>query len=233
MQDSGIAAIQVVETRHSRLNPEARPIMATHSFVEFEIPEASDFTCLRGIRHDLESARCLAEELKDLLGNMWDEKLSSVHILDALMTAVLVRYCRPLSKGLYRKISERILKELTNYQYDKHKHFTNIRNEYIAHPAKSPFEEFQLISRYVEERVHEEGIYGVECQHSRVVGLSVSEVEDLIQLTTVMLRHVDCLLKVEKQKLLARVRSIPLEDLLRKEYYRYASADNVNKPRMK
>ncbi len=188
--------------------------MATHSFVAFDMPEASDFSDLTGIRYDLESARSLAEELKTTLRNILDGRFSCSNVLDALSTAVLVRYCRPFSSGVRRKsLGDDVLATLNESQRAKHEHLKAFRDKHIAHSVNA-YEENQTVARYVLERVHVEGIYAVECHHSRVIGLSSAEAQYVIELTTTMLRHVEGIIEIEKRKLLGKVRAIPLDELL-------------------
>ena len=188
--------------------------MATHTFVPFDLAEASDLADLTGIRYDLESACALAEELKSTLVDILDGGNSRPNVLDALSTAVLVRYCRPFSSGVRRKsLKDNILAVLNKNQRAKHEHLQAFRDKHIAHSVNA-YEENQPVARYVVERVHHEGVYAVECHHSRVVGLSSTEVEYVIELTTTMLRYVYRALESEKQQLLEKVRAIPLENLL-------------------
>ena len=188
--------------------------MATHSFVAFDMPEASDFADLTGIRFDLESARSLAEELKTTLRDILDGGYSRSNVLDALSTAVLVRYCRPFSSGVRRKaLGDDVLAALNESQRAKHEHLKAFRDKHIAHSVNA-YEENQTVARYVLERVRVEGVYAVECNHSRVVGLSSAEAQYVIELTTTMLRHVEGIIKIEKRKLLDKVRAIPLDELL-------------------
>lgn len=208
--------------------------MATYTFVPFNLPEASDFADLVGIRHDLESACNLAKELKCYLEHIFKQELNNMQNIDAFSTAILVRYIRPFSNGANRRLGESVLGKLNKYQRAKHDYLKAFRDKHIAHSVNA-FEEFQSVARYVEERVDVEGVYAIECQHSRVVGLSVEDVEDIIELATIMLCHLEHLLEIEKQKLLTKVRSIPLEELLSAEEFRHASSDkaDIKKPRRK
>jgi hypothetical protein len=76
------------------------------------------------------------------------------------------------------------------------------------------FEDNQPVARYWVERVKEEGITSVECNHTRVSGLSSKDVEAVIELTTAMLSYVDTRLKEEKENVLELVRNMPTEEVL-------------------
>ena len=204
--------------------------MAILAFVEFEMPEAEVFADLTGIRYDLVSARSLARKLQSVMeGGEPDYEL-----VDALTTAILVRYSRPFSGGVRRWPAEDALKELSEGQHQKHERLSDFRDKHIAHSVNA-FEENQPIARYVEGREYLEGVYSVECHHGRIVGLNSSETEGVIELTTAMIEYVDSLLGVEKEALLAKVRSISLEHLLLKRKRRTPLSPGVDirRPRRK
>ena len=204
--------------------------MAIHAFVEFEMPEAEVFSDLTGIRYDLESARSLARKFQSVM----EGKKPDYELVDALTTAILVRYSRPFSEGVRRRMTEDALDSLSEDQRRKHERFRDFRDKHIAHSVNA-FEENQPIARYVEGREHSEGVYSVECHHGRVVGLSSSETENVIELTTAMIEHVDRLLDIEKEALLAKVRSTSFEHLLSQRRNRTSLPHSVDikKPRRK
>ena len=183
--------------------------MAIHAFVEFEMPAAEVFADLTGIRYDLESARSLARKFQSV---MVGEK-PDYELVDALTTTILVRYSRPFSEGVRRRLTEDALDSLSEDQRRKHERFRDFRDKHIAHSVNA-FEENQPIARYVEGREHSEGVYSVECHHDRVVGLSSSETENVIELTTAMIEYVDRLLDIEKETLLTKVRATSFDRLL-------------------
>ncbi len=204
--------------------------MAVHTFVEIEMPEAEDFADLTGIRYDLESARSFAKRLQSEI----EREKPDYELVDALTTAILVRYSRPFSKGIRKWPKEDALDELSEDQRDKHDRLRLFRDKHIAHSV-NVFEENQLIARYVEGREYSEGVYSVECQHGRIVGLSSSETESVIDLATAMIEYVDRLLVIEKEALLTKVRSISFADLLLKRRNRrhLSSSADIKKARPK
>jgi hypothetical protein len=80
--------------------------------------------------------------------------------------------------------------------------------------TRNAFEENQPVARYWVERVKEEGVVAVECNHARVAGLRTAGLNDVIELTTVMLTYVDDCLCQEKARLLEIVRRMPLDKVL-------------------
>jgi hypothetical protein len=64
------------------------------------------------------------------------------------------------------------------------------------------FEESTPVARYWVERVQEEGITSIECNHRRIVGLSGQDFQDIIDLASTWLEYVQQKLKEEKNRLL-------------------------------
>ena len=204
--------------------------MAVHTFVEFEMPEAEALADLTGIRYDLESARSFANKFQSVM----EGEQPDYELIDALTTAILVRYSRPFSGGVRKWKSKDALDWMSEDQRRKHKRFRNFRSKHIAHSINA-FEENQPIARYILGRENSEGVYSVECHHGRVVGLSSGEIEDVVELTTVMIDYVDRLLDIEKKALLEKIRSMSFDQLLSQRRNRRSSPHNadIKKPRGK
>ena len=121
------------------------------------------------------------------------------------MTATLVRYARPFTKSKARRsLGEEALAVLTPAQLVKHRYFRAIRDKYVAH-SENDFEDSRPVARYWDDRVREEGIEQIQCNHTRVLGLNHRDVESIIELTSVLLQHVEIRLVGEKAKVLAIV----------------------------
>ena len=204
--------------------------MAVHTFVEFEMPEAEDLADLTGIRYDLESARSLAKKFQSVM----EEEKPDYEFVDALTTAILIRYSRPFSEGVRKRLTEDALDVMSKDQVRKHERFLDFRNRHIAHSV-NVFEENQPIAQYVEGRENSEGVYSVECNHCRLIGLNSSEIEDVIELTTTIIEYVDRHLDIEKKALLKKIRSMPFGQLSSHRRNRTSSPYNVDikKPRRK
>ena len=183
--------------------------MATNTFVEIHFPEAAELADLTGILYDLESARSMAQLLVKVLD---DEKLRR-DFVDPLSTAILVRYSRPFVTGVRKWLGEEGLKVLDSQQRKKHERLRAFRDKHIAHSVNA-FEENQPVARYWLERVKDEGITSIECNHTRIIGMSSADLEDVIELSTAMLSYVEARLKEEKTRVLEIVRQIPVEQIL-------------------
>lgn len=183
--------------------------MATNSYVPIFLPEASDLADLRGISVDLESARSYAAKL---LAFFADYRTHS-EFVEALTIAALVSYSRPFVTGVRKPLRDDALAVLSPEQRNRHDHLKGIRDKHIAHSVNT-FEENQPIARFWVERVKEEGITSIDCQHSRIVSLGYADVAGLISLADTLLAHVDARIEEEKAKLLPLVRALPLDEIL-------------------
>ena len=123
---------------------------------------------------------------------------------------------------------------MTPIQRLRHKHFDSLRNKHIAHSVNA-FEENVVRAYYCEERVRDEGITSISYRHSRISSLSSPELHGLIELTTVMLGHVESLIRKEQERLLVIVRNMDLDIVLKGGQKAFLSNPNVqlDKPRKK
>ena len=201
--------------------------MATHTWVDLRIPEAQKLADLSGVVWDLQRARefaqLLAEELSGAKTN-W-------RLVEPLSVAAVVMYSRPFMGGLRLWLGEEDLKGLKPEQRAAHDHFRAYRDKHVAHSV-NVFEENIPRANYCVERVKDEGITGISYGGGRIVGLGGSEVNALIDLTTVLEAHVQTLIAAEQKRLLPIVRSMPLETVLAGGQKAFlASASDVAVPR--
>ena len=194
--------------------------MATNTFIEIDLREADALAGLTGIRYDLHSARCFAQMLK----GEYEATQRNGDLVDALTSAILVRYSRPFVTGVRARLTDEALNVLSDPQRQKHDRLRAYRDKHVAHSVNE-FEENQPVARYWVERVQEEGITSVECIHTRVVGLSLDDIEDVIELATEMIAYVDECLAREKTMVLEAVRAMPVEEVLGKAIKEPAAPD--------
>jgi hypothetical protein len=183
--------------------------MENNTFVDIHLKEAEHLADLTGIYFDLASARAFARLLKEAL----DNDQSSYEVIDALSAATIVRYSRPFVSGVRKSLGEDALSVLTTNQRVRHERLRAFRNKHIAHSVNT-FEESQPIARYVVERVSLEGIESIECTHRRIFGLSSADIEDVIELSTVLLAYVEKRRDEQKARILELVRRMPVRDVL-------------------
>jgi len=183
--------------------------MVTHTFAELLLPEAERLCDLTGIQLDLESAKDFAARLIQHVESKNHDGL----VLDALTVAAIVRHNRPFVTCVRRRLRAEVLSLLDDDQRMAHETLRAWRDKHIAHSVNS-FEEGQPVARFCLERVREEGIYGVECNYSRVLSFGTQLARTLIDLADIYLAYVASEVAREKAKLLVRAREIPVDDLL-------------------
>jgi len=198
--------------------------MATNAFVEIDIDEAADLADLTGITHDFESTKRFAVQLKEML-----EGGVSHPLHEPMTIAILVRYNRPFFEGVRRPLTKEDLVELSPEQRATHDKFRLWRSKHITHSV-NVFEENQPIARYWVERFDDEGFTSVECNSSELVGMSLCDVEMVIELATHFIEKLKPRLKDEKKKVLEVVQSLPKEEVL--AMARPASVSNMKDVRV-
>lgn len=181
--------------------------MATNTFVTIDMPEAEKLAAYTGIDYDLSSASEFASKL------LVSIRGGDYSLAEPMTIAILVRYSRPFLSGVRMHLGQEALNSLNEEQQTQHRYFMAIRGKHLAHSVNE-FEENQPVARYWVERVHDEGIESVSCNHTRVIGLGVRDLEFLLEIIEVLRRHVDGILVQERAKLLAVVRSKPLDEIL-------------------
>ncbi len=183
--------------------------MTTYTWADLNIPEAALLADLNGVSVDLSSARDMAELLKEAL----DSGSPKWEIVEPYSIAVAVRYSRPFVTGVRTRLGEKDLTIFSPEQRDAHERLRAYRDKHIAHSVNE-FEENLPRANYCEERVQVEGITSIGCSHSRVAGLSPRDLASVVELSTLMLKHVDSRMAQEKARLLSIVREMPLDAVL-------------------
>lgn len=201
--------------------------MATNSFTEFNLAEAQQLADYTSIQVDLQSACDFA---RTMLAEM-HRPSPNYSLADPFMVATIIRYARAFSQGIRLKLYDAASSTLTDEQFSKHQYFMALRDKYIAHSVNA-FEESQPVARYWVERVREEGITSIECNHRRISGLSEQDFHDIVDLASTWLVFVKQKLTEEKARLLPIVREIPLEQLFQNAPT-FTPGPNTSKPQKK
>jgi hypothetical protein len=183
--------------------------MATHSFVEIDLPEAARLESLIGMSYDLQQAKTFALRLKGILT---DGRVDH-DLIEPLWIATIVQYFRTFGGGARQNLNDTLLDSLSGEQRREHDWFYELRGRHVVHSVNT-FEHSQTIARYVVEDVKDKGITAVECNHHRVIGPSLLDVNGLMALADTLLMRVDSLAREEKARLLTVVRKMPLDVVL-------------------
>ena len=197
--------------------------MVTHTFIDIGIEEAKDLADLVGIEYDLKSAIWLSE----LLLKQFETSSYDGTLIDAITTAILVRYSRPFVTGARKKLRIEDIDTLNDNEKSKHKWLIEIRNKHIAHSVNT-FEENRVIGYYILEHA-EKGITGISVQHGRIIGLSSEDAKSVIAISKKVLDHVSKLIEVEKAKVLSIVGQRNIKDLL-KQSKQSAFSPDIRRP---
>ena len=183
--------------------------MATNAFVPINIEEAEHLADLTGISHDFETTKQFATQLKEML-----EGGPSHPLHEPMTTAILVSYSRPFKKGKRHFLGKQTdLETLSQEQRFAHDKFLLWRDKHIAHSV-NVFEENQPIARYWVERFDDEGFTSVECNSIILTGMSLHDVEMVIELATHFIEELKQQITREKKKVLEVLQSLPRDQVL-------------------
>jgi hypothetical protein len=182
--------------------------MATHTFIELHLDETKYLADLNGMMIDLQNTIDFCNDLQKLYraGNY------GVTLVDALSTAILVRYCRSFVSGVRLNIKHDEVKTLSSEEIDAHKIYMSLRNKHIAHSVND-LEENKVVAYYIEERP-EEGFNGISVQHGRVISLSSQDLDTIVSLCGKFIEYIDAEMKVEKTKILQQVNQLSMDTVL-------------------
>lgn len=183
--------------------------MATYTWVDLNIPEGVLLADLNGVSVDLKNAR----EMARTLNKEMESERPNWQLVEPYSIAIAVTYSRPFVTGVRERLGEQHLSIMTPEQRGAHERLRAYRDKHVAHSVNA-FEENLPRANYCAERVQEEGITAIGCGHGRVAGLSSKDLNDVIDLTTLLLGYIDSLMSKEKSKLLSIVRAMPLDAVL-------------------
>lgn len=189
--------------------------MATHTFVHFDHPEASELARITSIRFDLSSTVDLCNYLEAQVAgspNRWPAS----EVTDAFSTAIIIRYNRAFVSGARHGLRNQELNALTDEQREAHERFRALRDKHFAHSVNA-FEDTRVQARYCLERVEVEGITSVSAAHYRVFGLSQNDLGAIKTLCECFLNYLKQIEKDEQTRLLGVVRNMPLANVLSAE----------------
>lgn len=164
---------------------------------------------LNGISWDFKSARDFAEALAEELA----AEKPNWSLTEPFSIAIAVMYSRPFHQGVRHHLGETDLAILTPAQRAAHDYLWHYRNKHVAHSVNA-FEENLPRANYCLERVNQEGITSISCGGGRLTGMSRSDLDKVVELTTIFGTHVESLIAQEQERLLVIVREMPLEKVL-------------------
>ena len=184
--------------------------MAIYKYIHVQREEAKRLSDLSGIEYDFETTIQLSKRLLMLFEA---NNYSNMELIDALTTAILVRYSRPFSTGVRKALKVEDIVSLSQAEKRMHDWLIQTRNKHIAHSVNT-FEENQVCGYYNSDKLHEYGITSISVQNSRLTPLSATDTESVIAISRKAIAHVSKLIEVEKGKVLSILREKNISDLL-------------------
>lgn len=184
--------------------------MDTYTFSEFHLDEAELLLDLEGARTDLLTARDYVEHLLDVS----IRKPSDYHLaVEAFCVAAITKYGRAFIGGVRKIDKELLLSDLPQDIEATHQTFMNWRNLHVAHSVND-FEMAKIQARYCAERVNEEGITSISVAQSLVIAPGSAQLESLLKAIDFFLGKLKPMIEAEEKRVLAQVRSLPLNRVI-------------------
>ncbi len=186
--------------------------MVTHTYIDLEIQEAQKLADLVGVEYDLKTTKEWCMKFNELMGNI-NSASDIMWQVESLSTAIVIRFTRSFAGGVRNKNSREILSILDNESKQKSEYFQNLRSKHVAHSVNA-FEENYVKAYYVEEAV-EKRINSIQTGSYRIVGLSSTEIEEIYNVSSLLLIHIEEEIKKEKEKLLELTKNYTEQEIFR------------------
>lgn len=171
------------------------------------IPEADLLADLYGIDHDLAAV----EEFCLLLAKAWTADQLSLHLVDALSTAAVIRYCRCFEGGVRLRLARETVAAIDPRYSKLHDYFFALRQKHFAHSVNE-FEENCVTVAVVEapapKQVHSIGMAG-----SRYAGMDAKTAGHLRDLAGKLREALKVEMETEKARLQATVDAMPVDEV--------------------
>ncbi len=130
--------------------------------------------------------------------------------------AAIVTYVRCFTSGKRQKLDESIFTGEAEYLLDHHSYFRDVRNKHIAHSV-NPFEVMATGVGVLDYQGENPRVDGVMVMQAYLTSNTSDDVEWLIRLATYTQIIVRGRMEQANQKLLARAKEIPQEELRKLE----------------
>lgn len=182
--------------------------MVTHTYVNLEIEEARYLANLVGIEYDLRTTIEWCNQFYKLASDQ-----SMFMAIEPMITAILVRFMRAFGGGKRFPDTQHILLVLSKEEKEQYDFFKNIRDKHIAHSANE-FEHNQVKAYYVEGAA-DKGVDSIGLGCDRVIGLSSTEIDNIIEICETLMAKVKSEIDSEKRKLLTITDEYTKDDILK------------------
>ena len=175
--------------------------------VEVKLTEAETLADFYGILFDLDNASQLCNRAIEFS----QQKNQDYLLVEGLVVAALVRYNRCFSSGSRRGLHRKDIEPLDEDALAAHDYYKALRDKFVAHSV-NPFEETYVTATARERDGVRFPVESVAPGQHRVV-LWTGDAKALIRLIASVRAIVERKLKIEEQRLLAVIRSLPVDTI--------------------
>lgn len=174
-----------------------------------DLPEAQLLSDLYGIIRDLKSVSEFCQRLVDAFTSAHQD----LHLIDALSTASVVRYCRCFEVGVRAKLSRDSVRAVDARFTEFHDYLFSLRQKHLSHSVNE-FEENCVAASVVEPPSPPE-IHGIVVVGGRVAGLDRKTASNLQELASKLREAAEVQYKTQKDELKSVVDAMPLDKVYR------------------
>jgi len=174
-----------------------------------DLPEAQLLSDLYGIIKDLDSVSEFCQRLVEA----WGAEPPDFHLLDAISTACVVRYCRCFEGGVRFKLHPDSVKAVDPRFTEFHDYLFSLRQKHLSHSVNE-FEE-NCVAVSVAEPPSPPEVKGIAVVGGRVAGLDRRTASNLQELVKKLRQAASVEYDTEEDKLKAIVDNIPIDDVYR------------------
>lgn len=178
-----------------------------HRAVQITLPGAETLADLFGIAYDLDESVQLCNKAVELSS----ETPTDYRLVEAVVTAALVRYFRCQSTGVRLGIQSSDLASLSEDDLRIHQYLKDLRDKYVAHSV-NPFENSYVTATATEKDGELLPITSLNPGNHRVM-LSAETARMILGVVRKVRDINDAKISEEKQRVLAIVQSRPLEEI--------------------
>ncbi len=171
--------------------------------------EATALTDLEGAKHDLDTAAAFCERLEAIN----DQSLESSVMVDALSTAIAIRYARCFTSGVRAKLTEDVLTTLLPQLRQLHEYLLVVRDKHVAHSVNALEENHVTI--HLRELPDPPGLGGVGILQARTLVLSKESAAQVRELCRAVATAVGQLATGQRAAVEQYVQRVPIEEVYR------------------
>ncbi|MEA2604470.1 MAG: hypothetical protein QOF89_5462 [Acidobacteriota bacterium] len=169
--------------------------------------EAAKLADLTGARDDLEAASGFC----DRLAEVEIASPTSLVMLDALSTAIAVRYARCFTTGVRARLSDEVLAGLSDDLRSLHAYLLVVRNKHVAHSVNALEENHVTI--HVREPPDAPALRGVGTLQARSMVLGSEDAPRVRELCRTVVAAIDVLIEQQRALVEEHIRGLSLDEV--------------------